>query len=102
MSEMVSMPLTRPVDEARSGFRGVRLAAAVSRVAIPRLVIATALFYGVAVLYEGTVGYTGGDVFVEPLIPTAVFAAAIVLPVALGWLVSWRLATTAREVEPVS
>ncbi len=52
--------------------------------------MASALFYSVAVLYHGTIGYSGSDVFLAPLMGTAVFAAVIALPVLAGWLVSRR------------
>lgn len=55
-----------------------------------RLVLATALFYSVAVLYCGTTGATGRDVFVEPMIGTAIFAVVISFPIGAGWFVSRR------------
>jgi len=63
---------------------------------LARLGIATALFYAVAVLYWGTAGSGGAEAFLHPLIPTAVFAAVISLPIGTGLLVSWRM-TSARN-----
>ncbi|ALG83526.1 hypothetical protein [Gordonia phthalatica] len=56
-----------------------------------RVVMATVLFYAVAVLYAGTAGAAGMDVFVQPMIGTAVFGGVLVLPLAAAWVVSRRL-----------
>lgn len=56
-----------------------------------RVVMATVIFYAVAVLYAGTAGAAGKDVFVQPMIGTAVFAGLLVLPLTAAWVVSRRL-----------
>lgn len=58
---------------------------------VGRLAAATALFYGVAVLYAGTAGAVGSDVFVQPMIVTAVFAAVLCLPTFAVWVAVRRL-----------
>ncbi|WP_040518234.1 hypothetical protein [Gordonia neofelifaecis] len=74
--------LTAKNSEARIGRSGA---------VVSRLMLATILYYAVSVLYHGTVGYTGGDVFVQPLVGTAIFAGIMCVPVAAGWYVSRRL-----------
>ncbi|MGB3698572.1 MAG: hypothetical protein WBA05_14165 [Gordonia sp. (in: high G+C Gram-positive bacteria)] len=53
---------------------------------LSRLAMASALYYVIAVLYHGTVGSSGFDVLVQPMVGTAVFAGIIFLPLAAGWL----------------
>ncbi|KJR06898.1 hypothetical protein [Gordonia sihwensis] len=60
---------------------------------VSRLVLATVLYYAVSVLYHGTVGYAGGEVFTRPLTGTAIFAGIMCIPAAAGWYVSRRFAT---------
>ncbi|MBM7368113.1 hypothetical protein [Gordonia hydrophobica] len=57
---------------------------------VGRLVVATTLFYAVAVLYFGTTGAVGRDVFVQPMVLTAVFAGVLCVPLIAGWVVVRR------------
>lgn len=63
---------------------------------VSRLIMAVGLYYVVAVLYSGTMGSTGGQVFVRPLIGTAIFTTVLCGPVLVGWLVTVFVARPAK------
>lgn len=57
---------------------------------VVRVLVATVLFYAVAVLYAGTSGEAGADVFVQPMVGTAVFAGVLGLPMLAVWIFGRR------------